>query len=78
MEQPIKFWLKIKYPNGSIEHEHPGTQESFSIRLGQLRRKKINVVPFVGLPDKTKKSGICWLKYSKYKKLKKEGISGNG
>ena len=69
MEYPTHFWLKR---TKNEKDEFPKTFEDFSIRLGELKRNKFGVVPFVGYDDPTKHNDIRWLKYSEYKKLKEE------
>ena len=68
MQQPTNFWIIVK---GGI-NEHPETFEDFSARLSELARNKVSKVPFVGVPDSTKKGGIRWQPYNEYKKLKKK------
>ncbi len=68
MEYPTHFWLVIK----GEKNEFPTTFKDFSIRLGELRRNKLYVTPFVGYDDPTKANDIRWQLYSEYKKLKKK------
>lgn len=65
-----------KKPDGTSNHEdfQPNQQEAFSQRLGELRRNKVNVAPFVVIKDSNRRNGNRWIKYRDYKKsLKKEG-----
>ncbi len=68
----MKFQLRIK----GKPTEHFTDQNEFSGRLRALRKNHQHVVPLVGVPDSTKPNGTNWLTYSKYKKLKKEGVYG--
>ena len=65
-----------KDEDGTSHHEDfkPHQQEAFSQRLGELRRNKVNVAPFVVIKDSARRNGNRWVKYRDYKKsLKKEG-----
>ncbi len=73
MEIPTHFWLRITKTN----NEFPTSFADFSARLGNLRRNKVSVTPFVGYDDSTKKHGIRWQLYGEYKKLKKKEEAPN-
>lgn len=48
------------------------TQNEFSARLSEARKQGLRPSPKVIIEDMTKPSGNRWLKYTDYKKLKKE------
>ncbi|MGN0787534.1 MAG: hypothetical protein ACI4L6_00490 [Candidatus Onthoplasma sp.] len=48
-------------------------QTSFCKKLGELRRQKINVKPYVDVGKSNKTNDSPWIPYNDYKKLIKEG-----
>ncbi len=64
------FVFQKSYKEKNIEYV--AEQGEFSKKLSFYRKNKIVVRPFVIIEDLTKPSGNRWLKYTDYKKLKKE------